>query len=113
MVKKELIESIAEKFKIIGPLLNEKNRRVWAATEAYTIGRGGLMIVAAATGLSRATICEGIKTKLGERSEIIFPRIRDQGGGRKSLKTRDPLLVAKLDALVDPTSRGDPESPLR
>lgn len=113
MVKEGLIESIAEKFKIIGPLLNEKSRRVWAATEARTIGRGGPMIVAAATGLSRTTIYEGMKTKPDERSKIISPRIRDQGGGRKSLKARDPLLVAKLDALVDPTSRGDPESPLR
>jgi len=113
MVKEELIESIAEKFKIIGPLLNEKSRRVWAATEARTIGRGGPMVVAAATGLSRTTIYEGMKTEPDERSEIISPRIRDQGGGRKSLKVRDPLLVAKLDALVESTSRGDPESPLR
>lgn len=113
MVKEELIESIAEKFKIIGPLLNEKSRRVWAATEARTIGRGGPMIVAAATGLSRTASYEGMKSKPDERPEIISPRIRGQGGGRKSLKMRDPLLVAKLDALVGPASRGDPESPLR
>jgi hypothetical protein len=113
MVKGKLIESIAEKFKIIGPLLNEKSRRVWAATEARTIGRGGPMIVAVGTGLSRTTICQGMKIKPDERSAIVSARIRDQGGGRKSLKTRDPLLVAKLDALVDPTGRGDPESPLR
>lgn len=82
MVKEELIESIAEKFKIIGPLLNKKSRRVWAATEAHTIGRGGPMIVAATTGLSRTTCYEGMKSKPDERPEIISPRIRGQDGGQ-------------------------------
>jgi hypothetical protein len=113
MVKETLLESIAGKYRAIGPLLDEKSRRVWAATEARVIGRGGPMIVAAATGLSRTTIYQGMKSAQEVPPESVLSRIRSRGGGRKKLTLRDPVLVDKLDALVDPTSRGDPESPLR
>jgi transposase len=108
--------SITEKFKALGPVLNEQGRRVWAATEALAIGRGGVSIVARATGLSRPTIHAGIRELRGEK--LAAPgssqgRVRGPGAGRKKRIEQDLNLVEALEALVEPTTRGDPQSPLR
>ena len=112
-----MTQTIAAKFAILKPLLDERARRLWAAVEARALGRGGLSQVAEATGLARATVRAGLQ-------ELALPvptpgpqtlpmRVRRPGGGRKPLGTRDPHLVQALEILVDPVTRGDPMSLLR
>jgi hypothetical protein len=98
--------------------MNERMRRLWAGAEAAALGKGGIEIVHAATGLSRTTITAGTKElKADCRLDSLAPlppeRSRRPGGGRKKLTDRDPTLLGELEALVEPTARGDPESPLR
>src|SRR5437660_736553 len=105
------IREIRSKLRRIWPHLNERSRRMLAATEALGLGYGGVSLVSRVCGLSRVTITRGI-------SELAAPplpaeRIRRAGGGRWKLVVRDPRLVEVLDSLVEPLSRGDPESPLR
>jgi Rhodopirellula transposase DDE domain len=107
---------ITKKFKALGPILTEQGRRLWAATEAMVLGRGGVRLVAQATGLSRPTIYAGIHERRGEPAAIPGRgpgRSRRAGGGRKRRVEHDPPLRADLDALVEPTTRGDPPSPRR
>jgi DNA-binding transcriptional ArsR family regulator len=101
---------------MLNPMLNERTRRLWAATEAEAIGWGGIGRVAEATGLSRPTVARGLRELEEQRSTtatLAASRVRRPGGGDKPLKDKDRTLVADLDALVDPATRGDPESPLR
>ena len=108
--------ALAEKFKALEPVLNELARRRWAATEALAIGRGGISAVALATGLSRKTIRAGIREMQGEAPSEAAPameRLRRAGAGRKRRVERDPTLLRDLEALVESTTRGDPQSPLR
>src|SRR5437867_1458175 len=105
------IREIRSKLRRIWPHLNERSRRMLAATEALGLGYGGVSLVSRVCGLSRVTITRRI-------SELAAPplpeeRIRRAGGGRWKLVVRDPRLVEVLDSLVEPLSRGDPESPLR
>ncbi len=105
------VREIREKLMRIWPHLNERSRRMLAATEAVGIGYGGVSVVSRSCGLSRVTITKGI-------SELATPplpeeRIRRAGGGRQRLVVRDPGLTELLDSLVEPLSRGDPQSPLR
>ena len=107
--------SIAEKYGLIKPYLNEKARRIWAATEAQAIGRGGVSEVARATGLSRTTIYQAtheLNQKSRDLKGTIVGAIRQPGGGRKRLSETDPQLVKDLQKLVESSTRGDPESPL-
>jgi len=100
---------LGQKLAAILPYLNEKQRRLLLATEARSLGRGGISRVARASGVSRPTIQKGM-------DELDYPttaRIRQVGGGRKKSREHDPTLVGALEALVDPDSRGDPMSPLR
>src|SRR5579862_2685231 len=110
------LERIRRKFDALGPVMDERLRRQWAATEAAELGWGGVTTVAAATGLSRTTITAGLR-ELRDRAEqpdaSLPARIRRPGGGRKPLTATDPGLLPALEALVDPETRGDPESPLR
>jgi hypothetical protein len=96
--------------------MDERMRRQWAATGAEALGWGGVTAVSAATGLARNTIAAGSR-ELGHRrahpGEPVTVRVRGPGGGRKPLAETDPGLWPALDALVDPVTRGHPESPLR
>ena len=92
--------------------LDERGRRRWAASEAYSLGRGGITAVAAATGISDRTIRNGIR-ELNDPNPLPPTRRRRLGGGRKSRTDEQPGLVAALEKLVDSDSRGDPQSPLR
>jgi hypothetical protein len=108
---------IQRRFRSLSPFLDERMRRLVAAAESEAIGYGGVSAVARATGVSRRAITEGIK-ELGQRKSArkIPPaqsRIRRKGAGRKRITDKDPALVEDLDRLVDPATRGDPESPLR
>ena len=95
----------------IWPHLNERSRRMLAATEAVGLGYRGVSLVSRACGLSRVTITKGVR-ELGA-SALPAERIRRSGGGRYKLVRRDPALLQILEGLVEPLSRGDPESPLR
>jgi hypothetical protein len=104
--------TIQQKYRAIGSHLNERTRRVWAATEASILGYGGISLVARATGISRRAIVVGLN-ELREGSCLPEDRVRRAGGGRKSGVERQPDLPEHLEALVEPMTRGDPESPLR
>jgi len=100
------------KFQALKHEWNERQRRLWAASEAMCQGYGGVSAVARATGISRPTIHQGIKElENGERLE--GNRVRREGGGRKKVTEKQPRLLPTLDALVEPTAKGDPMSPLR
>ena len=96
----------------MAPFLDERGRRLVAASEAVAGGRGGIAAVAAATGIAPSTIGRGI-AELSEGEDRLHGRVRRHGGGRKATIAKDPTLLADLETLVDPTSRGDPERPLR
>jgi hypothetical protein len=95
-------------------VLDERSRRQWAAAEALELAWGRVTTVAAATGLSRTTIAAGIRELQSQAAGAPpAPRLRRPGGGRKYLVETDPGLLEALDRLIDPLTRGDPESPLR
>jgi hypothetical protein len=111
-----VIERIRRKFQSLGPVLDERSRRQWAATESRELGYGGVSAVARATGLARDTIRVGLRDLEHRRQhpdEPLRRRVRQPGGGRKPLTESDPTLVSALEALVEPHTRGDPQSPLR
>ena len=103
--------ALEEKVARLWPHLDERARRLFAASEARQLGHGGVSMVSRACGLSRVTITKGLR----ELDEAPLPpgRVRRAGAGRPMLELGDPELPDRLDALVDPLSRGDPESPLR
>jgi transposase len=105
-------KDIKQRFDLLAKELNERTRRLLAASEAMTIGWGGIALVSRATGLSRKAISLGIK-QLQEEATINSGRIRRVGGGRKKTVTKDLSLDEDLERLIEPVTRGDPESPLR
>jgi len=115
-----IIEEIRTKFEALIPYMDERLRRLWAGTEAVTLGNVGIKTVAFATGLSTKTIIRGIRELQGTLSqktqEIISSsttkKIRKPGGGRKNLSAIDPTLIKDLERLIAPATRGDPCSPL-
>jgi len=107
------LSEIKLRYKLIKPFFNEKARRLFLAAEARAIGWGGIERVSRATGVSSDTISSGCK-ELDEEPEVIESgKIRKPGGGRKKLIDTDSTLLSDLDSLIEPTTRGDPESPLR
>src|SRR6516225_2314570 len=107
----DLARAIREKLMLLWPHLNERSRRMLAATEAVGLGYGGVSLVSRACGLSRVTITKGMDELA--QPPLAVDRVRRPGSGRWRLVQRDPRLPELLDALVEPLSRGDPESPLR
>jgi hypothetical protein len=105
------LTELRRKFGEIWPHLDERARRLVAATEARQLGHGGLALVSRACGLSRLTVAKGLR----ELAEPPLPpgRIRRPGAGRPRLTVQDPALPRELEALVEPLARGDPDSPLR
>lgn len=103
----------ALKIKLSGilPYMNEKQRRVIVAAEAKAYGYGGVLNLAEITGMSRQTIYRGLEDLKSKKKD--FSRVRNAGGGRKKMMDEDPDLVVAIEALIDPVTRGDPESPLR
>ena len=110
----QVIERIRRKYQAMAPLLDERSRRQWAAAEALELPYGGITSVAVATGLSRMTITAGIgELRKLAAGQVPASGIRRPGGGRHFAEVTDPGLWDALDALIDPLTRGDPESPLR
>jgi Rhodopirellula transposase DDE domain len=109
------IDEIRRKFRALTMVMDERMRRQWAAAEAMELPWGGISCVALATGLSRTTIVAGIRELRSQESAPALPSpgIRRPGAGRKPLVEKDPGLWDALDALVDPATRGHPETPLR
>ncbi len=111
-----VIERIQQKYGALDPVMDERLRRQWAASEANALGWGGVSLVARATGLARNTVAHGVR-ELAERAKApnapVPALLRKAGAGRKRLSDTDPTLLQALDALVDPVTRGHPESPLR
>jgi len=106
-------DTLRRKYGALAPALNERTRRLWAASEARAVGHGGIALVERATGISRSTIERGL-SELEREGPVLEPeRIRRPGGGRKRAVDKDPSLRTDLDALMEPTSAGSPESPLR
>lgn len=112
MDKQTTEATIQAKFKALSPLMDERMRRRWAAAEAESFGRGGISLVAQATGLSRTTIHSGIAELRSGTDDSEPGRIRRPGAGRPSLTRQDPQLLHALEALLEASTRGDPQSPL-
>jgi transposase len=117
MDKKAATEAaIKRQYEQISDELDERARRLWAASEARKVGWGGVTRVAKATGLARSTIYVGLAELDTKRAEPASPRtrrVRSPGGGRKAIKDESPEILDALEGLVEPETRGDPESPLR
>src|SRR6267143_2500916 len=104
------IEPIRERFSAVAPFLDERGRRLVAAAEAFAAGYGGIAAVAMATGVAPSTIGRGLKELASDEPS---ERIRRPGAGRRRTVSKDHTLRNGLEGLVEPTTRGDPESPLR
>jgi hypothetical protein len=103
------VDAIRQRFSAVARFLDERGRRVVAAAEASAAGYGGIAAVSVATGIAASTIGRGLR-ELSEPREL--DRVRRAGGGRKTNVAKDATLLSDLGALVEPTSRGDPQSPL-
>lgn len=109
---KHPLNQIKLRYDAVSPYLNEKQRRLLVAAEAMAYGEGGITKVAQTVGISRSTISKGMK-ELQEPEAIDTERIRSPGGGRTRTVDTDPTLRSDLEKLVDPVTRGEPDSPLR
>src|SRR5690242_5874208 len=112
-----MIATIRQKFELLRPVMTERMRRQWAASEALALPRGGLTLVAQATGMSRTTLWAGVR-ELRDPSDLPPTpqdprRCRRPGGGRHLVEVDDPRVLEDLERLVNPATRGDPMSPLR
>jgi transposase len=116
MANATVVQWVRDKYQVLQGMLNERSRRLWAAAEARSLGRGGIAAVIAATGMSSATVHKGLR-ELDARAagQMVLPpqRCRRPGGGRKRAVDQQPGLAQALERLVEPTTRGDPQSPLR
>jgi len=105
-------QAIKEKYRLLKPFLNERTKRLWSAVEAKSLGSGGIQFLSQTTGQSRTTITRGLKElQTGELVESQN-RIRKEGGGRKAALEKSPEIEKALLQLIEPTVRGEPESPL-
>jgi hypothetical protein len=105
------------RYRALDPVLDERSRRLFAAAEAKSAGRGGVAAVARVTGIARSTIIRGLAELAVRSNDGMAPgappgRLRRPGGGRKKLTQTDPTLLADLNELVGATTRGDPQAPL-
>lgn len=106
------LDIIQKKYEALSGHLDERSRRIWAAAEAQSLGHGGTSVVSRATGLARSTIHRGI-VEMKSDSPLSLSRVRKTGGGRKTIAQHEPTFPGELESLIEPLTRGDPESPLR
>src|SRR5213078_3877690 len=112
-VVEAVVEAAQRRMAGLWPYLNERQRRLLLGVEAREMGWGGVSAVAQAAGVSRSTVQQGVADLQAPYEVMAGGGSRRAGGGRKRLTDNDPGLAGALDALVDPETRGDPESPLR
>ncbi len=105
-------DTIRAKYEALAPVLTERSRRLWAATEAKSLGHGGIAVVIRATGISRSTISRGLQ-ELASGAAVEPQRVRRRGGGRQRTTDKDPTLLTDLTALLEATTAGLPDAPLR
>jgi hypothetical protein len=109
----EVEDLVRKKWRLLKATMDERARRLWAGTEADAIGWGGVAAVARATGMAISTVRKGRdEVRGGARSDGLV-KVRRKGGGRRAFDVEYPDAWSKLEKLVDPVTRGDPESPLR
>ena len=117
MDRTSTVATIRNKYGMLSSVLDEKTRRLWAASEATSAGWGGVSIVSEATGLAHTTIRRGVRdledASLSTDKIIGASRIRRAGAGRKSVIDTDPQICEALESLIEPVTRGDPESALK
>ena len=106
------LDALRTKYEMLIPILTERSRRLWAATEAMSLGHGGIASVVRATGISRSTISRGIR-ELRSGEPLDPERIRHPGAGRKRAIDKDPTLLTDLEALLEATTAGMPDAPMR
>lgn len=106
------IEAIRKRYAVLKNEMNEKMRRRWAAAEAITLGYGGITAVHKATDIAISTIRKGID-EIKKQKNSEDKRIRKTGGGRKKITVHNPNIIAAIESVVEPTAKGDPESPLK
>ena len=111
------VQGLRKKYEQLRSVMDERVTRLWAASEAQALGRGGIAAVVEATGISKSRIRAGIadleEHRLAPPAPARAQRVRRPGGGRPPLLEKDPTLLDDLDLLIEPVTRGDPESPLR
>ena len=112
-IKRSHVRSIRKKYAALKDCFDERQRRLWAATEAHALGYGGIGCVVEATGISRPTVRAGLRELRQPRSAAPTERVRRQGAGRKRHDDCDPELLKALNELIEPGTRGDPGCPLR
>ena len=108
----ERVGSLARRFEVVRPHLSELQRRLWLGAEAAELGAGGVAVVAVAAGVAPDTVRRGRAEAQGLDAASVV-KSRRPGGGRKRAEQNDGELMAALEALIDPVTRGDPMSPLR
>jgi transposase len=108
----DAIKKLGKKYNLVSSHLSEKTRRIWAATEAKIFGYGGVTMLSIATGLSRSTIYLGLKD-LKSKKQIDPDKIRKSGGGRKKITDKDKNILKDVENILEPATRGDPESVLK
>src|SRR5258707_12358756 len=108
----DALAAVRQRFTALEQVLDERSRRLLVAAESRALGPGGISAVSRVTGVSRQVIRQGLR-ELEQSRTAPAGRIRRPGGGRKKARQKDPSLVADLEKLVEPTTRGDPESCLR
>src|SRR2546427_10693355 len=113
MTREEQVELVRHKYAALAPLLNERTRRCWAATEARALGDGGISLVAEALGIARGTIHAGLAEVQARGTELEAKRIRSLGGGGEKMTAENPRLGDGWNEVVAPATRGDAQSPLR
>jgi hypothetical protein len=104
---------IRRRYQELSPVLDERGRRRFAATEARAYGYGGVSVVSRITGMARSTIGRGVEEIIAEKQPVETGRIRQPGGGRKTKRSEDSTLLPDLERLVEPATRGDPMRVLR
>lgn len=111
MVDATQVRVIRKKYRSLLRVLDERQRRLWAAAESRSLGRGGLAAVVRATGMAKTTVSRGLR-ELESGPSVVSDRVRRPGAGRKRMTVVDPGLLAAIKNLIEPVTRGDPESPL-
>jgi hypothetical protein len=117
MDRTSTLAAIEKKYRMLSSALDEKTRRLWAASEATSVGWGGVSIVSEATGLAHTTIRRGVRDLEGAAASpdkiVGSSRVRRTGAGRKNIVETNPQILETLESLIEPATRGDPESALK